>query len=98
MINVLLRSLSLVFAHALWSGIVSYFLVRGMTFGRRQMVPLVVGLMTAVILHGTYNWLTSVQPTFAALVIVVSFVLFYAYVLRLRSESEPAFDSAQKET
>jgi RsiW-degrading membrane proteinase PrsW (M82 family) len=83
--NTLLRSLSDVFGHAVLSGIVAYFYVIG--FSRRWQLPVfpAVGLGLAAMLHGCYNWLESLQATFATFVDVGAFTLFYAYVTKLRN-------------
>ena len=84
MVTAMLRSLSLVFCHAVWSGIFAYFLAVGTWTGRRRGALAVVGLSVAAVLHGAYNWLAGIQPTFAALVVVISCMLFYAYMSNLR--------------
>ncbi len=91
-IDVLLRSLSCVFCHAVWSGIVGYFLAVAWLTGKRRGALFLVGLLTASILHGVYNWLLVVlsQRTFAAFVVAVSFMLFYAYLSKLRALTTPA--------
>lgn len=91
MTNAMLRSLSLVFCHAVWSGVFAYFVTTGYATGSRLAAMFVIGLSVSAILHGLYDWLTGIQMTFAALVVVGSFVLFYAYLTRLRilmSESQ----------
>ncbi|MCL2006332.1 MAG: PrsW family glutamic-type intramembrane protease [Planctomycetaceae bacterium] len=88
MINVMLRSLSLVFAHALWTGIFAYYLTRAVQSGTRWYVLCFLGLAVPAVLHGTYNWFQSVQPAFAALIIAFSFVLFYGYLTKLRQGSQ----------
>lgn len=45
--------------------------------------------ITAAVLHGLYNWLAALQPTFAALVVAASFMLFYAYLSKLRVLTTP---------
>lgn len=84
MVNVMLRSLSLVFCHAVWSGIFAYFITYGFATGSRIAALFVIGLGVSSVLHGVYDWLTEVQMTFAALVVAVSFILFYAYLTKLR--------------
>ena len=66
MITAMLRSLSLVFSHAVWAGIVAYFIAVAPLEGRRWGAMIVVGIGVAAVLHGTYNWLTDVQMTMAA--------------------------------
>jgi len=100
MVTVLLRAVSLVFAHAVFAGIVAYFVAAAAarTHGRTALIMLGVGL--AALLHGLYDWLAGLQTTAAALVIALCFVLFYSYVTRLRRVAQPgqgavAADAAQ---
>lgn len=95
MVYVMLRSLSLVFCHAVWSGIVGYFLAIAWLTGKRRGALFLVGLLTASILHGVYDWLVVVlsQDTFAAFAVAVSFMLFYAYLSKLRALMAPALAS-----
>ena len=73
------------FCHAVWAGIVAYFLTLGGLTGKRRGVLFLVGLLTAAVLHGLYDWLAALQQTFAALVVAASFMLFYAYLSKLRA-------------
>lgn len=84
MVNVLLRSLSLVFCHAVWSGIFAYFVVAGFASGKRFLAMTLIGLAVSSVLHGAYDWLTGVQMTAATFVVVMSFVMFYAYLTKLK--------------
>jgi len=84
MVNVMLRSLSLVFCHAVWSGIFAYFITSGFATGSRIAAMFVVGCAVSSVLHGVYDWLTMVQMTFAAFVVAGSYILFYAYLTKLR--------------
>ena len=84
MVVAMVRSLSLVFCHAVWSGIFAYFLAVANWTGRRRGALAIVGLAVAAILHGVYDWLQGIQPTFAALIVVISCMLFYAYMSNLR--------------
>ncbi|MDZ4818934.1 MAG: PrsW family glutamic-type intramembrane protease [Planctomycetota bacterium] len=90
MTNALLRSMSLVFGHAVWSGIFAYLLANAVRLGRPMGVPFVVGAGLAGTLHGFYDWLCIVQPTMAALVSAFSYVLFYSYVTKLRDACGPS--------
>jgi len=83
MVLVLARSLSLVFCHAAWSGIFAYFVTAGFASGKRFFVMLFIGLAVSAVLHGVYDWLAGLQMTFATAVIVLAFVLFYAYLTKL---------------
>ncbi len=92
MVNVMLRSLSLVFCHAVWAGIMAYFLAVAALGRRRWGALFLIGWATSSILHGVYDWLAGMQPTLAALMVAVSFMLFYAYMGKLRAlgSAEPA--------
>ena len=84
MINALLRSISLVFAHAIWTGIFAYFLAMACATGKRFVALSIVGVLVAAIIHGSYNTAGVVQNTLPALIILGAFVLFYSYLTRLR--------------
>lgn len=84
MINGLLRSLSCVCAHAVWSGIFSYFIAMAVATRKRFVALFIVGWVTAAVLHGFYNGMQQIQQTAPAIVVFGSFVLFYAYLTRLR--------------
>lgn len=88
MINTMLRAVSLVFCHAVWSGIVSYFVATALIRKERVAALIILGVMVAAFLHGFYNWLQGHQQTIAALVAGFSFVLFYGYLIKLRSMGE----------
>jgi len=80
MVITMLRSVSLVFCHAVWAGIFTYFIgLSGINKDRRGAF-FVAGLLVAAILHGLYDWLAGLQPTIAALLAGFSFVLLYAYI------------------
>jgi RsiW-degrading membrane proteinase PrsW (M82 family) len=84
MVNVLLRSLSLVFARAVWSGIFAYFVAMAVTTQKRMIALFLIGLATAATLHGAYNGSSRIQQMLPAAIILGSFVLFYCYLTRLR--------------
>ncbi len=44
----------------------------------------VIGLAVSAILHGAYDWLTGIQLTIATGVVILSFVMFYAYLIKLK--------------
>ncbi len=88
MIQAMLRSLSLVFCHAVWAGIVAYFIAVARLERGRWGAMIVVGIGVAAVLHGSYNWLTDVQMTMAAATAGFSFALFYGYVYKLRNKIE----------
>ncbi|MBX9791437.1 MAG: PrsW family intramembrane metalloprotease [Pirellulales bacterium] len=93
MTAVMLRSISLVFCHAIWSGMVAYFIAVGALTKRRRAALFLVGIATAAVLHGVYDWLTSVQQTAAALVVFLSYLLFFAYRTKLISMIEEMPDA-----
>lgn len=84
MVNVMLRSMSNVFGHAVYSGIFSYFIAVGWLTRKRRLALAVVGLGVAAIIHGIYDWFWGVQITLPALVTAFGFMLFYAYLTKLR--------------
>ncbi|MDR3232270.1 MAG: PrsW family intramembrane metalloprotease [Planctomycetaceae bacterium] len=86
MITTLLRSLSLVFAHSVWTGIFSYYLFCAMSGGKRWAVFAVLGLAVPAVLHGVYDWLCGLEPGFAALIVGGSFVLFFGYLSKIRRQ------------
>ena len=82
MVNAMLRSISLVFCHGIWAGIVGHFVSSAVVLKRHVIASFLVGIVLAATLHGTYNWLMSIQATFGSLIAALSFMLFYTYVLR----------------
>lgn len=84
MVNVLLRSMSLVFVHAVYSGIFSYFIALGHITQKRRMALALVGLLVASTVHGLYNSFWLVQSTLPAIVTAAAFMLFYSYLTKLR--------------
>jgi RsiW-degrading membrane proteinase PrsW (M82 family) len=94
MITTMLRSVSLVFAHAIFSGIFAYYIVYAMASGKRWAVFCCLGLAVPAVLHGIYDWLCGLQPAFAAFVICGSFILFYGYLSKIREQlKQTDFDS-----
>jgi RsiW-degrading membrane proteinase PrsW (M82 family) len=84
MVNVMLRSLSLVFCHAVFSGIVAYFITTAYIRKEKMGALIVLGFMVAAVLHGLYDWLAGIQPTLAAILAGFSFALFYGYLSKLK--------------
>ena len=84
MVNVMLRSLSLIFNHAMWCGIFSYFVAVGWLTGKRKLALGLVGWSVAMLNHGFYNWSTSIQATLPGIIVAFGFVLFYSYLTKLR--------------
>ncbi len=90
MVLVMLRSLSLVFCHAVFSGIVAYFITTAYIRKEKKGALIVIGFGTASVLHGLYDWMAGLQPTIAALLAGFSFALFYGYLMKLKN-SERTF-------
>lgn len=84
MVNVLLRSMSSVFGHAIYSGIFSYFIALGHITQNRRVALSLVGLLVASTVHGLYNSFWQVQNTLPAIVTATAFMLFYSYLTKLR--------------
>ena len=85
MVLVMLRSLSLVFCHAVFSGIVVFFITTALIRKEKKGALIVIGFATVSILHGVYDWLAGLQPTLAALLAGFSFALFYGYLMKLKN-------------
>jgi RsiW-degrading membrane proteinase PrsW (M82 family) len=96
MIMTLLRAVSLTFAHAIWTGIFAYYLARAYTMHNPWTVYVCLGFGVSIVLHGTYNWLWSIQPGYTALIVGISFVLFYIYLTNIRqcAESPEKYDTS----
>jgi RsiW-degrading membrane proteinase PrsW (M82 family) len=84
MINVVLRSISNVFVHAVNSGIFAYFITIAFVTKKRMGALISVGLLVSSILHGSYNWFWEVQSTLPAVNAVLGCMLFFAYLTKLR--------------
>jgi RsiW-degrading membrane proteinase PrsW (M82 family) len=84
MVNVMLRSMSAVFGHAVYSGIFSYFIALAFITGKRRGALAIVGLLLAATIHGLYNSFWAIQTTIPALITAAAFMLFYAYLTKLR--------------
>ncbi|OUU13368.1 MAG: hypothetical protein CBC00_00210 [Verrucomicrobia bacterium TMED40] len=82
-VNVMLRALSLVFLHAIYTGIFSYFIAIAVISKSRVIALFLVGLLVSSTIHGFYNWFHSVQGTLSAAVCAFAFMLFYAYLTKL---------------
>lgn len=84
MIIVMLRSISLVFAHAIWSGIFACFIAMAFIGNRRWFALTFIGLAVSAVTHGFYDWCCGVQQTFGAITIGGTFLLFYGYLSKIR--------------
>ena len=82
-VNVMLRAVSLVFLHAVFTGIFSYFIAVGVMSKSRVVALFVVGLLVSSVIHGFYNWFHSIQGTLSAAVCAFAFMLFYSYLTKL---------------
>jgi RsiW-degrading membrane proteinase PrsW (M82 family) len=94
MVNVMLRSMSLVFAHATFSGIFAYFIAIGVVTEKRRLALGLVGLTLSATAHGLYNFLWSVQDLLPSVITALSFILFYSYLTKFRvlTESSPVLE------
>lgn len=90
MVTTMLRSLSLVFCHAVWAGTFAYFMAVAAATRKRCGALFVVGLSVSALLHGLYDWFTGVQPTVSALLAGLSFMLFFGYLSKLRTQAVAA--------
>jgi len=64
---------------------------------RRAPVLAIIGFGLSALLHGCYDWLIPLQPTFAAFVDVGAFTLFYAYVTKLRTLADDSHSATRHE-
>jgi RsiW-degrading membrane proteinase PrsW (M82 family) len=79
------RFVSATFLHALCSGVVGFFLAWSIYKGRRNYRYIALGLLTAIILHGIYNWaimeggsrIKIIVP--AAILLLLSAVVAYGF-------------------
>lgn len=89
-INSLLRAISLVLCHAIFSGIAAYFVAMGKLNQSGLTAYILTGILVSATLHGLYDWFAGIQMTIAALIIAFSFALFYIYTRKIRTLSVPA--------
>lgn len=83
--GVLLRALSVVFLHAVFSGISACVFTESYFRDRNRLVAVLAALLPAAFLHGIYNWLNNVQSIFSGLTIAASFTFLYTYLRVMRS-------------
>jgi len=83
MITAMLRSISMVFCHAVFSGIVGYFIAIALLRKQKIAALIILGFCVASVLHGVYDWFSGMQPTIAALIAGLCFMLFYGYLSKL---------------
>lgn len=84
MVTTMLRSLSLVFCHAVWSGTFAYFAAVAVVTRKRVGALFLVGMAVSAVLHGVYDWFAGMQPTVSALLAGFSFALFYGYLSKVK--------------
>lgn len=84
MVNALLRSMSAVFGHAVYSGIFAHFIAVGWLTKQRRLALATVGLISAAVLHGLYDWSWRLQTTLPAIITGFGFMLFYTHLTNLR--------------
>ena len=99
---VLLRSISLVFVHAVLSGIGACLFVTGFFRGRRGAGYCVLALVIPAVLHGVNDWLNNIQTVLGGLTIAASFIFLYGYLGRIDSliaagRDEPGSGIAEEE-
>lgn len=82
LISQMLRSVSLCFLHAIWTGISAYFILMGFMARKNQWLYAVSGVACAGLLHSLYNWLLGIQGTMAGVMALISLLLFFTYTLR----------------
>jgi protease PrsW len=70
--------ISLPLLHALWTGVVGYFIGLTARFPRNQAAILTVGIGSMALIHGTYN--TFSNTWFAFGLCVLSLLLFVMYM------------------
>lgn len=83
LIGQMLRSVSLCFVHASWTGIVTSFIIFSGLLKVNRYLGVLVSVVIASLLHAFYNWFLGIQPTVAAIIAVVSFSLFVLYTSRI---------------
>ena len=77
-----LRFVSLPLFHAIWSGIVGYFIGLAAINPSRERSIIFIGVAIAAILHGLYN--TFVSNLLGLAILIFSILLFVAYLRRSR--------------
>lgn len=83
-VSTMLRSMSCVFGHAVYTGIFSYFIALGFVTKKRVVPLFLVGWGVAATVHGLYDWVNGIQDTLPAIITTGGFILFYAYLTKLR--------------
>jgi RsiW-degrading membrane proteinase PrsW (M82 family) len=79
MTQILVRSLSCCFLHAVWCGIFAYQLWYGVRTNA-VILAVITGWVMSAILHGVYDWFCAMEPAIAAIIAAFSFLLFFSYV------------------
>jgi len=78
LIHQFVRMISLPLLHALWSGVVGYFIGLAATFPRKRTAILTVGIASMALIHGTYDTFSSTWFAFG--LCVLSLLLFVMYM------------------
>ena len=78
LIDQFVRMISLPLLHALWAGIVGYFIGLAANFPRKQAAMLTVGIASMAVIHGLYD--TFSDTWFAFSLCVLSLLLFVMYM------------------
>ncbi len=85
MTYVMIRSLSCLFGHAVYTGIATCFVIAGVLTAKGRVVKFFLALAIPAIIHGGYNWMSTRFSLGSALFNAAAFALFYGYVLRTRT-------------
>ncbi len=85
MIGIVVRSLSCVFCHAIWTGIFASFVVRGARSRIRWVTLVCAGLGVSAGLHGVYDWFVGDHMVMASVTAGFSFMIFYAYLAKIET-------------
>ena len=97
-VSVLLRLTTLPFAHALWAGIVGYFVGLAQINKKRGIALIVIGYAVSVVCHGAYDALGGILSLCVA---AFTYLLFSAYLERSQqmvTELAQAEQQAARET
>ena len=76
----LLRTTTLPFLHATWTGITGYFIALAVLAPRRRAALCVMGIATAAVLHGSYDF--SSEHPISVVVAAFVYLLFISYIER----------------
>ena len=73
------------FQHAVWAGISAFFIGMGVNYRRRRIPLIAFGILLPAVLHGLYDWSTTVSPRIGHWLWIaleaLSLVLFIGYTM-----------------